>query len=366
MGRLKGITLRLRYVHAFVDRHGTLRCYFRRHGTRTRLPGKPGDPEFLAAYQNALEALHQTPQPPPRRPEHPPGSFGALIAAYKSSLEFKRNRPRTQHVTQLILERFASKHGHRLVKQMQRSHVQKILADMASTPAAANDLLKKLRRLIAFGRELGIRMDDPCAGIKAFRSGTHHTWSDAQIEAFERTWPLGTRQRTAFALHLFTAQRSQEVRQITWADVCEDGIRVVQGKTGERLVIPIHPELRAALNAHPRTQHIIIPTAFGRPFSERGYGQWMAKAIERAGLPRECVTHGLRKAGARRLAEHGATAKEIAAVTGHRTLKEVARYTAAADQLRLARAAIGRLQERKQKKNGNPSEQVCQITEKYK
>jgi integrase len=83
-------------------------------------------------------------------------------------------------------------------------------------------------------------------------------------------------------------------------------------------------------------------------------------------LPRECVTHGLRKAGARRLAEHGATAKEIAAVTGHRTLKEVARYTAAADQLRLARAAIGRLQERKQKKNGNPSEQVCQIKEKYK
>lgn len=160
---------------------------------------------------------------------------------------------------------------------------------------------------------------------------------------------IGTKERTAYALHLFTAQRSQDVRQMTWADATGDVIRAVQGKTGERLVIPIHPELRTALKAHPREHHVIIATAFGRPFTEKSYGQWMAKAIERAGLPSECVTHGLWKAGARRLAEHGATAKEIAASTGHRTLKEVARYTADADQTTLAQAAIARLPERNRK-----------------
>lgn len=40
-----------------------------------------------------------------------------------------------------------------------------------------------------------------------------------------------------------------------------------------------------------------------------------------------CVTHDLRKAAARRLAEAGCSANEIAAITGHKTLEEVGRYT---------------------------------------
>ena len=43
---------------------------------------------------------------------------------------------------------------------------------------------------------------------------------------------------------------------------------------------------------------------------------------------------------ARRLAEAGFSANVIAAISGHATLREVQRYTAAADQTRMARAAI--------------------------
>ncbi|MEQ1609447.1 MAG: tyrosine-type recombinase/integrase [Hyphomonadaceae bacterium] len=53
--------------------------------------------------------------------------------------------------------------------------------------------------------------------------------------------------------------------------------------------------------------------------------------------------HGLRKSAARRLAEAGCSAKQIAAVTGHASLREVERYTSAADQERLARDAVGKL-----------------------
>lgn len=56
------------------------------------------------------------------------------------------------------------------------------------------------------------------------------------------------------------------------------------------------------------------------------------------------MTHGLRKAAARRLAEVGCTTNEIASITGHATLQEVARYTKAAEQKRLAQTAIKRLQ----------------------
>ncbi|HWW36986.1 MAG TPA: tyrosine-type recombinase/integrase [Xanthobacteraceae bacterium] len=55
-----------------------------------------------------------------------------------------------------------------------------------------------------------------------------------------------------------------------------------------------------------------------------------------------CTVHGLRKAASRRMAEAGCTPHEIAAITGHRTLKEVERYTRAADQARLARQAAAK------------------------
>jgi integrase len=56
-------------------------------------------------------------------------------------------------------------------------------------------------------------------------------------------------------------------------------------------------------------------------------------------------SHGLRKAACRRLAEAGATEKQIAAISGHKSLNEVARYTRAADQERLARDAMRKLVE---------------------
>jgi integrase len=52
--------------------------------------------------------------------------------------------------------------------------------------------------------------------------------------------------------------------------------------------------------------------------------------------------HGLRKTACRRLAEAGCSANEIMAISGHATMKELIRYTKAADQARLARNAMAR------------------------
>jgi enterobacteria phage integrase len=134
---------------------------------------------------------------------------------------------------------------------------------------------------------------------------------------------------------------------MAWPDVDAHSIRVVQTKGGEKLLIPLHPELRTAVDAWPRKHVVILTTNYGKPFSTAGYGSWFSTTIRAAGLPLRCVTHGLRKAAARRLAEAGCSANEIAAVTGHRTLQEVERYTRAADQKRLARSALARLQEQK-------------------
>ena len=69
----------------------------------------------------------------------------------------------------------------------------------------------------------------------------------------------------------------------------------------------------------------------------------MRDNINATGLPARCVSHGLRKAAARRLAEVGCSANEIASITGHATLAAVERYTKAASQILMARTAMRRL-----------------------
>jgi integrase len=90
----------------------------------------------------------------------------------------------------------------------------------------------------------------------------------------------------------------------------------------------------------------------------------MADAINDAKLPEHCVTHGLRKAAARRLAEANCSTKEIASVTGHKTLAEVVRYTKEADQKRLAKAAMARVEERETNKNPKPATEKSQTAGK--
>jgi integrase len=80
----------------------------------------------------------------------------------------------------------------------------------------------------------------------------------------------------------------------------------------------------------------------GRPFTAQHFTKWFVKQCERVGLV-GLSPHGLRKASCRRLAEAGCSANEIAAISGHASLKEVQRYTAAADQTRMAMNAVARL-----------------------
>jgi integrase/recombinase XerD len=63
---------------------------------------------------------------------------------------------------------------------------------------------------------------------------------------------------------------------------------------------------------------------------------------DRANL-HHCSAHGLRKATAAALAEAGASAHEIAAVTGHMSLEEIERYTRAARKMKLADTAMAKL-----------------------
>src|SRR4029079_3085107 len=117
-------------------------------------------------------------------------------------------------------------------------------------------------------------------------------------------------------------------------------LHVRQSKTGKPLAIPLHPELRAALDA-TRSEHLtFLVRREGKPFHADAFSHWFKSKRKRAGRPVRATVHGLRKAACRRLAEAGCSASVIASISGHVTLREVSRYTAAAEQARLAQQGI--------------------------
>ena len=339
------------FVECWRDRHGTMRTYFRRaKGPRLPLPGPIGSDAFLAAYQRAL-AGGPTPPEPPKRPDAAAGTIEALIQSYKKSGEFVALSASSKKGYTRRLEAIRVQHGHRLVSGLTHGRIVKAFLDpLADKPGAALDTLKKLRILIRRAIVLGRVASDPSVAIRRPKIGEIRSWTDDELTTFETHWAVGTKQRLAYALQLYTGQRRSDVHRMTWADVKGDRIRVVQQKTGAKIDIPLHAELRAVLAQTPREHATIINTEYGKPFTVDGFSGFMRDAITAAGLPLDAKPHGLRKAAGRRLAEAGCSAHEIMAVLGHSTLEEAERYTREANRTNLSTAAIMKLEKWKENK----------------
>ena len=126
----------------------------------------------------------------------------------------------------------------------------------------------------------------------------------------------------------------------------KDGVlTITQQKTGVRVAVPVHTQLRAIIDASAgvNANLTFIVTQRGKPFPGHSFTAWFRKHCDDAGLPKRCVVHGLRKAAGRKLAEAECRAHEIMAVLGHTTLKEAERYTKDFDRAKLARSAMARL-----------------------
>ena len=337
--------IRLDYVHEYLDRHGKLRRYFRRPGfKRIALPGVPGPDEFMTAYQLALAGQPGRLQIGAARTK--PGTVNAAIVGYYSSLAFRSLARSTQRDRRAILERFREEHGDKRIALLPHDFIVRALG--RRTPAMARYWAKALRGLLQFAVTEGFRADDPTQGIKPprIKSDGYHTWTEAEIAQYEVRHALGTRERLALSLLLYTAQRRGDVITMGRQHVRDGAITVRQQKTGATLQIPIHAELRTALDAIPSEHLTFLVTGQGGPYTAASFGNWFCKRRAEAKLPAACSAHGLRKAACRRLAEAGCTAHQIAAISGHASLQEVERYTKAADQVRLARQAFAKERQR--------------------
>lgn len=332
--------VRLRYVQKYRDRHGKMRCYLRMPG-RKRVPlPEEKDPGFAAAHAAAVAAA----TPCKFSSTVPPGSLEALSRLYLAGAEFRNLGASTQAVYRRIIQDLSRKHGTKPVAQLHSDRIGKMMMERADTPAAANHLLRTLRALMKHAVKLRWRPDDPTQGVPRLREAGEgaETWTEADIAAYEVRWLIGTKPRLALALMLYTGQRRSDVVRMGRAQVQGGVIEVRQVKTGTRLHIPLHPDLAAILAVEPE-RPTFLQTEAGAAFTPNGFYMRFKGWCAEAGLPLDRSPHGTRKAAARRMAEGGCTAHQIAAVTGHKTLSEVQRYTAAADQQRMAQAAVQHL-----------------------
>lgn len=388
--------VRLPYLHRDRDRHGNVRVYVQRpRGRKVRLREPEGTQEFAAAYAAAVAATDPAaPQPEPtpaeastaaQRERARPARRGTLrwlVAEYKRSADWRQlDAASTRHTRALVLdaaldeplrpgarETFAAFPVDRLTV-----HDLRVLRDRkADVPDGANNRVRALRGLTKWAarnpRVSGFTTDPgrDLEYLRARRSDGHHTWTEAEVAAYEARWPLGTRQRLALAILLYTGQRRADVvklgRQHVRDAVDEAGrplrvIQLTQHKNRNRrpvtLVLPILPDLQAALDAGPVGDLTWLVGGYGRPYTADGFGMRFRDWCNEAGLP-GCSAHGLRKAGAVRAAERGATTHQLMSIFGWSTLQQAEIYTRHARQTRLAAGAMHLLASPESPTNRNP------------
>ncbi|CUW41672.1 putative phage Integrase [Magnetospirillum sp. XM-1] len=346
MGRID-----LPYLHAYRDRHGRMRHYYRRDGRRHPIKGEPGSAEFLAEYQRLHEAAEVKPTPKPGA-----DTFGALVETYYVSPEFSHNlRTSTKAEYRRHIEPMRERWRNVPLIGITKKVVRSYRDSLAAQPVKANSALRVLKTLLAFAVDTELLAANPASKIKPLKvdSDGWLPWPEAALEKFSNKSRGAA--RIAFFLALETGQRRADVLSMRWDALTSDGgIMVKQAKTGAELWLPISPVLRVELERTRKEQAArvvertkrklqaatpltIVARENGQPYTEDGFGTIWNREQHRVECPR-LPFHGLRKNATIRLVENGHNPQQVAAITGHKTLEMIAHYGRRADQKRLAKA----------------------------
>src|SRR5262249_44223471 len=147
---------------SYINRHGKVDTYFRRRGQPlVRLPGLPGSPEFMAAYNEVLGSPVIQVKAEPGASRTKAGSVSAVIAGYLGSVEFHSLRASSIAQYMRILEVLRGQFGDLPIAKLERQHVVLMLNAKAKAPTVARTLLRILRILIRHSIDAGLRKDDP-------------------------------------------------------------------------------------------------------------------------------------------------------------------------------------------------------------
>jgi len=349
------------------DRHGNVRIYFRAKGRpKVRLHGTPWTLEFMAEYEAAKGQTART-----VGDGIAPGTWRWLCTRYFAECaDYLRLDDRTRRVRRGILEATFDEPiapgSLRFFRDIPLSRITaneiEVLRDRKlAFPESANSRVKAIRAVFKWAaRKKGVdgkpfASSNPARDVPYLKSKNpsgYHTWTLDEVCQFQDRHPIGTKPRLALALLLFTGQRRSDITRLGRQHVRDGKITLTQFKGRNqqptRLVLPLLPALQQIIDASCCGEMTFLVNELGRPFTDAGFGNWFRERCVEASVPGRA--HGLRKAGATIAANNGATAHQLMAMFGWRTLKMAEQYTRAADQERLAESAMHMLEAREQRR----------------
>lgn len=328
-------------------RHGKFTWYFRRPGgKRIRLPNEYGTETFWEAYYAAYSG--EAPKPVKHLKEN---TFAWLVEEYKQSAKWKSLAPATQEMRTRILGKMVETGGKRDIRSITRHDIQHGIDRRGDTPHAANNYLKTMRQILSWAEDKGYITANPAEKVKRVDADTdgHHVWTPEEVKKFQERWPIGTRERVAMDLLLYTGLRRSDAVTVGPKDIDADGTLVLKTqKTETEVYIPIIKVLQDTLDAGPIGETFIIGEK-GKPRMATSFGTWFRLACIEARVPGRA--HGLRKAGATMAAENGATPHELAALFGWTNTRIAEIYTRKADRKRMAKSAMDKMGARTSQKS---------------
>lgn len=331
------------HLHRERTRHGAHVWYVRKgHGPRRRIHAAYDTPEFWKAYREYVEGNATA----PIRARAKVNTLAWALDRYRNSSSWEGLKQSTRRARENIYRKVIASAGSTPLADITMKAIRDGRESRRAKPHAANAFLKAMRSLCAWCAEEGLMAADPTIGVKLLRgrndANGFHTWTPAEIERFEERWAVGTRERLAFDLLLYTGLRRGDAVRVGRQHV-QDGVIALQtekhrvGKPGEQVAIPILPPLAQSIAETKTGDLVFLVNERGRPWAKESFGNWFRDVCREAGCPGSA--HGLRKAGATRAAEQGATERQLMAIYGWTTSKQATHYTRAADRRRLARDA---------------------------
>jgi integrase len=323
-----------------VSRHGTVSWTVRvGHGPRTRLRAPYGSREFEAQYHAVIRG-----EPAGDSRRAGVGTLRWLWDRHRDSSAWASLSNATRRQRENIMHHVLASAGAEPFAAITKATIIAGRERRKATPSQANNFLNTMRSLFKWAIENALIASDPTAGVKDVRrpkSGGFRMWTEEEIARFEKRWPVGTRERLALIIFLCTGLRRGDAAVLGRQHISGGVIQLRTEKTGERIVIPVLPELAEAIAATKIGDLSFIAKDGGAPMTKESLGNWFKDACRAAGVPGSA--HGLRKAGATRAANNGATVAQLEAIFGWKGGRMASLYTEQADRVRLAREAIEKM-----------------------
>jgi integrase len=275
------------------------------------LRGKPGSPEFVSSYN---EAVAQKVAPP-----H--GTLLSLLQKYQASSDFTDLAQSTRRSYIALIKRIEKKFCDFPLSALADRRTRGIFKDwrdeiaVASGRRQADFAWTVLALVLSWGLDRRLIVANPCErGGRLYRAArSEKIWTPEDEASFLRRAPAHL--HLPLELALWTGQRQGDLLRLPWSSYDGSHIRLRQSKTGRKIVIRVGAPLKAMLDVTPKTSTIILVNSGGKPWTSDGFRASWRKACAAAGV-RGITFHDLRGTAVTRLALVGATEAEIATVTG--------------------------------------------------